>query len=60
MYGTQFYYDAERRFGPLPIEDTDHLDERRKAMGLEPFETYEQEMQIPTQEIRQRDRKNNA
>lgn len=35
VYGTQF-----GRTGPQPIEDEAHLDERRAAVGLEPFADY--------------------
>jgi hypothetical protein len=35
VYGTQF-----GRTGPHPIEDPDALDERRAAVGLEPFGDY--------------------
>jgi hypothetical protein len=35
LYGTQF-----GRCGPHPIEDPDALDERRGAVGLEPFADY--------------------
>lgn len=35
LYGTQF-----GRSGPQPIEDEEHLDERRAAVGLEPFADY--------------------
>jgi hypothetical protein len=35
VYGTQF-----ARAGPQPIEDEEHLDERRAAVGLEPFADY--------------------
>ncbi|NJP26655.1 hypothetical protein OHB01_12515 [Microbispora hainanensis] len=43
LYGTQFFSDGNG-FRPYPIEDADHLDDRRAAMGLEPFEQYEAEM----------------
>jgi hypothetical protein len=35
LYGTQFGVS-----GPQPIEDEAHLDERRAAVGLEPFADY--------------------
>jgi hypothetical protein len=44
LYGTQFYKDAKGHFGPRQIEDLDNLAQRRKDMGLEPFEEYEQKM----------------
>ena len=55
LYGTQFFDDAEGKFGPRPIEDRDHLDERRAAMGLSPFEEYEEEMLVLTKNIENKD-----
>jgi len=43
LYGSQFSM-SEGKFGPLPIEDEAHLEERRAAVGLEPFEEYSREM----------------
>jgi hypothetical protein len=44
IYGTQYSMkrvDGVMHFGPLtPIDDPEHLDERRKKMGLEPHEEY--------------------
>jgi hypothetical protein len=36
-YGTQFDWDRHGRMAPLPIEDPDGLEERRRAVGLEPL-----------------------
>ena len=47
LYGTQFW-QVPARTGPLvaqPIEDIEHLDERRRAVGLGPFAEYERLMQ---------------
>lgn len=44
IFGTQFYKDSEGKFGPQPIEDIQHLEERRKDFGLEPFYEYEKRM----------------
>lgn len=41
LYGTQFRV-VDGKVGPQPIEDPDHLDERRAAAGLGPFEEYRQ------------------
>ncbi|MBI4140643.1 hypothetical protein HY485_02280 [Candidatus Woesearchaeota archaeon] len=41
VYGTQFYVDKKGVYGPRPIKDQKHLDERRAAVGLEPFVEYE-------------------
>jgi len=43
LYGTQFRM-SEGNFGPVPIEDEEHLEERRAAMGLESFEEYTRDM----------------
>jgi hypothetical protein len=40
IYGTQFYDDAEGNYCPRPIEDPEHLEDRRKVLGLGPFEEY--------------------
>lgn len=39
MYGTQFWYGPENpeELTPQPIEDFAGLDERRQAVGLNPF-----------------------
>jgi hypothetical protein len=36
-YGTQFDWDAEGRMSPLPIDDPDQVDIRRREIGLEPL-----------------------
>jgi hypothetical protein len=40
LYGTQFH-DGAAGLEPLPIEDPELLDERRAAVGMEPFAAYE-------------------
>ncbi|MFG1704865.1 DUF6624 domain-containing protein [Nonomuraea sp. M3C6] len=40
LYGTQFH-DGLNGLEPMPIEDPALLDERRAAVGLEPFAEYE-------------------
>jgi len=40
-YGTQFRAGPDGGTEPSPIEDPDRLDERRRAVGLGPFEEYE-------------------
>jgi hypothetical protein len=45
VYGTQFYADEAGNFGPRPIEDPDHVDERRKAVGLQPLSEYAREVE---------------
>ena len=39
LYGTQFI-DQEGTFGPRPIEDEEHVNERRSEMGMESIEEY--------------------
>lgn len=42
IYGTQYYVDKEYNIIYYPIEDKEHLDERRKTMGLGSFEESEE------------------
>ena len=45
VYGTQFWTDpSSGSFGPRPIEDEAHVDERRAQVGLGPLEEYRQRM----------------
>lgn len=37
LYGTQHDWDREGRMSPRPIEDPERVDERRRAVGLEPL-----------------------
>lgn len=43
LYGTQFY-ESKAKLIPRLIKNVDELDERRKEMGLEPFEDYEKKI----------------
>jgi hypothetical protein len=36
-YGTQFDWDEDGVMNPRPIEDAEHVDERRRAIGLPPL-----------------------
>ncbi len=45
LYGTQFQEGADGKPEPWPIEDVEHLDERRAAIGLGPFEDYRRQME---------------
>jgi hypothetical protein len=36
-YGTQYDWDAHGEMSPLPLEDPEHVDERRRAVGLGPL-----------------------
>lgn len=45
LYATQFYVDHTGAFGPGPLEDPEHVDERRKAVGLAPLAEYAAIMQ---------------
>ena len=45
FYGTQFYADKAGNFGPRPIEDPDHVDERRQAVGLQPLSEYARDVE---------------
>lgn len=37
VYGTQYDWDDHGELSPYPIEDPDHVDERRHAVGLPPL-----------------------
>lgn len=39
-YGTQLICDKAGNLQPLPVEDPDHLDDRRRQMGLKPMADY--------------------
>ena len=39
-YGMQFRYNAQRQLEPFPIADPEHVDKRRKAIGLEALKVY--------------------
>ena len=45
FYGTQFYADEAGNFGPRPIEDPDHVDERRQAVSLQPLSEYARDVE---------------
>jgi hypothetical protein len=45
VFGTQFYRNKDEEFVPRPIEDREHLEERRMEFGLEPFSKYERRIQ---------------
>ena len=40
LYGTQGQTSSDGSIIPFPIEDEEHVDERRKALGLEPVAEY--------------------
>lgn len=44
IYGTQWVQD-EGKFLLYPVEDIEHLDERRSEMGLSTFEEYKRQFQ---------------
>jgi hypothetical protein len=37
VYGTSFDWDDAGQMSPLPIDDAEHVDERRAEVGLEPL-----------------------
>lgn len=45
LYGTQFFVNADGKFGPNPIEDMINIDQRRKEVGLDAFDDYQKEME---------------
>jgi hypothetical protein len=44
LYGTQFDWDANGQLSPVPIEDPAHVNERRRAIGLDTIEHRTQRM----------------
>jgi len=47
LYGSQIQRDAETNlYYVLPLEDPDHVDQRRASIGLEPLADYVREWQI--------------
>ena len=43
LYGSQFDTKGDK-CEPLPIEDPEHVDERRKAVGLGPLDEYTKQL----------------
>ena len=41
LYGSQFKIDADGKLVLHPIEDGEHVDTRRKAVGLQPLAEYQ-------------------
>lgn len=40
IYGMQFRYGKDRKLEPFPVENPEFVDQRRKAIGLEPLKVY--------------------
>ncbi len=40
LYGMQFRYNSANQLEPFPIQNPEKVDERRKAIGLEPLAVY--------------------
>jgi hypothetical protein len=43
LYGTQFHF-ADGKLQPRPITNKEHLEQRRKSVGLKSFADYQHEM----------------
>ncbi|MFI2372069.1 DUF6624 domain-containing protein [Streptomyces sp. NPDC018833] len=43
-YGTQYTRNEHGQYRPLPVEDPETLDERRRGMGLEPRDVFERRL----------------
>ena len=43
-FGTQFQKDAAGKWVPKTLEDPEHVDDRRRAAGLEPIADYARRM----------------
>lgn len=59
VFGTQFYEDAEGKFGSRPIEGLENLETRRKEVGLEPFSEYEKSMKEEYETFKEERKKKN-
>ena len=44
LYGTQFTIDDAGNLAPLPIDDPEIVDSRRKKVGLPPLAEYEEDL----------------
>lgn len=56
LYGTQFRTELDKEgqvtfFGPQPIEDEEHVDERRAEVGLDSMEEYRKEITQRNQKL---------
>ena len=40
IYGMQFRYNKDRKLEPFPIVNPEYVDQKRKAIGLEPIKQY--------------------
>ena len=56
LYGTQLHENAEGELVPGPIEDAERLDERRRTVGLGPFNEYREFVARQHSEARARPR----
>jgi hypothetical protein len=54
-YGTQFDWDEDGVMNPRPIEDPEHVDERRRAIGLPPLAEKLREVREATARAGERD-----
>lgn len=45
LFGTQFEKKEDGKWGSQPIENPEHLEERRMEFSLEPFSEYEKKME---------------
>lgn len=43
-WGTQFDWDSDGRLSPIPVEDAEHVNERRRSIGLDTLEHRTQRM----------------
>jgi hypothetical protein len=54
LYGTQFDWDARGEMSPLPIEDVEHVDERRHQLGLPCMEEETRRKRLAAAQTRER------
>jgi hypothetical protein len=43
-FGTQFSENQNGAYGPRPIEDIEHVDERRRKLGLDTLSEYKERL----------------
>ena len=56
LYGTQFHTDTNGELVPFPIEDPEHVDQRRAEVGLGTFASYAALVRSNWQEKQSRER----
>ena len=53
-YGTQYDWDREGRMSPLPLDDPQAVDSRRRALGMKPLAEHTDDMRKAVRESNER------